>query len=451
MKRRIRVSGGAMPERKTRACRMLRAPAEVLLLSVVLGALVSAGAQAPAHDARNLDLYVGQAHVIDEGPVRRIAVGNGRVVQATALDDRQILVIPEAAGQSTLHIWPKVGPEKAYVINVVPADVNRLLQEVRALLGPSSGVTARIVGDKIVLEGAGVAEAQAARLAEVARRYPQIVNLVGRVGLERMISMDVRMIEIKREVMQNLGVKWGPSANGPTFGVIGDVFRSPALRTGGAADGVAGIDVRPRILPFAASLGIASSVTSMLNFLVQNGDAVILAEPRLSCRSGGTARFVAGGELPVPFSSGLGQVSVTFKEYGVKFDVSPVANESGVIAAKIATEVSAINFEVAVREVPGLTKRRAETDVNLRENETLVIAGLLSEESARSVDKVNALGDLPILGPLFRSRQFRDRQTDLVVFITPRFVAAESDSVSPALESSARSLSAARERVRMVE
>lgn len=87
--------------------------------------------------------------------------------------------------------------------------------------------------------------------------------------------------------------------------------------------------------------------------LVQNGDAMVLAEPRLSCRSGGSAKFVAGGELPVPFSSGLGSVGVVFKEYGVKFDVSPVASESGVISAKIATEISAINFEVTVREIPG--------------------------------------------------------------------------------------------------
>jgi Flp pilus assembly secretin CpaC len=159
-----------------------------------------------------------------------------------------------------------------------------------------------------------------------------------------------------------------------------------------------------------------------LNFLVQQGDAVILAEPRLSCRSGGSARFVAGGELPIPITGALGTASVAFKEYGIKFDVSPQASASGVIAAKIATEISAINFEIAVKDVPGLTKRRAETDVNLRDSETLVIAGLLTDESARNMDRVAGASELPVLGPLFRSRQFRDRQTELVVFITPRFV-----------------------------
>ena len=203
--------------------------------------------------------------------------------------------------------------------------------------------------------------------------------------------------------------------------MIGDAWRSPALRPGGAADGSA-LEIRPRIWPFASSLSIASSLASMINLLVQNGDAVILAEPRLSCRSGGSARFIAGGELPIPITGALGTASVAFKEYGIKFDVNPVASETGVIAARVATEISSINFEIAVKQIPGLTKRRAETDVNLRENETLVIAGLLSEEGTRNMDRMAGASELPVLGPLFRSRQFRDRQTDLVVFITPRFV-----------------------------
>ena len=389
--------------------------------SHAIGTQPGAGPVLPAM----LSLYVGQAHVINEPRVRRIAVGNGKVIQATALDDRQILVLPEAPGQSTLYLWGKDGLERNYVINVLPADSARLLAEVQAMIGDTQLVSARVVGDKVLIEGANVSEELSARLAEIGKRYPQVVNLVAKVGMERMIAMDVRMIEIRRDLLENIGVKWPGSAQGPSFQIIGDLHRSNALRPGGAATG-SGLDVRPYVAPFATSLSLVSSLTAMLNFMVQNGDAVILAEPRLSCRSGGTARFVAGGELPIPISGALGQASVSFKEYGVKFDVSPVASESGVIAAKIATEISAINFEVNVQNVPGLIKRRAETDVNLRENETLVIAGLLTEEGTRSLDKVAGAGELPILGKLFRSRLFRDRQTELVVLITPRFVGGEA-------------------------
>ena len=403
-----------------------------------------------------LNLYVGQAHVIDEADVRRIVIGNGKIIQATALDDRQVLVIPEAAGQSTLHLWMKDGPQKQFVINVIAADTARLLAEIQAMLGVASNLSVRVVGDKVVIEGARLTEEQAVRLVEVSRRFPQIVNLVSRVGFERMITIDVKMVEIRREAVQNIGVKWNGTAQGPAFGIVGDLQRSGALQPGGRADGVAGLEIRPRVPPFSTSAGIASSLTSMINLMVQNGDAVVLAEPTLSCRSGGSARFIAGGELPIPHSTSFGNMSVVFKEYGIKFDVAPTASEAGVIAAKVATEISAINFDVVVKDVPGLTKRRAETDVNLRPNETLVIAGMLSEETTKNVDQVPALGEIPILGKLFRSRAFRDRQTELVVFVTPRFAQAQETGESQAaqrmqVEPAGQRIEQARERVRMVE
>lgn len=421
--------------------------AALLALALLLGV---GAAAAESADREQLELYVGEVRVLQVGELRRIAIGNGKVLQASALDRGQLLLIPEAPGQSVLYLWTRDGAERHLSISVVPADASRMLSEVRAMLGDTPGVTPRIVGDKVVIEGSGVSEEQAVRIAEVAGRYPQIVNLVSRMGRERMIEMDVRMVEIRRDAMKNLGVKWSGTAQGPSFGLIGDLQRSAAFGAGGAA-AQAGLEVRSRIAPFATTLGIATSIGSMINLMVQNGDAVVLAEPRLACRSGGSARFVAGGELPIPQTSGLGATSVSFREYGVKFDVSPVASESGVIAAKIATEISAIDFEVLVQEVPGLLKRRAETEVNLRENETLVIAGLMTEETSRSIDRVPGLGELPILGPLFRSRNFRDRRSDLVVFITPRFVGADSPSNIAAIEQSAERLERARETVRMAD
>jgi pilus assembly protein CpaC len=372
-----------------------------------------------------LTLSVGQAHVMNEANVKRIAVGNGKILQATALDDKQILIIPEAPGQSTLHVWSRNGAQRVVIVQVVPSDANRLLTEINALLGSTSGASARIVGDKVVLEGNNLSEQTAAKLQEISKRYPNIINLVSKVGVERMIGIDVRMIEIKRDVLQNIGVKWAPEAQGPSFGILGDLQRSQGLQPGGVAVGVPGVVIQPRVPPFKTSLSLLSNITSMIKMLVQSGDAVILAEPRLSCRSGGEAKFIAGGELPIPQSTGFGQVSVSFKEYGVKFEVKPVANDSGMISAKIVSEISSINFDVMIKDVPGLNKRRAETEVNLRENETLVIAGLVTDEMSRNIDRVPALGDVPILGKLFRSKQFRENQTEMVVLITPRFVSGE--------------------------
>lgn len=404
----------------------------------------------------SLTLYVGQAHVIHERDVRRIVVGSGKVLQATALDDRQILIVPESAGQSTLHLWGKEGVARRYVVNVVGADSARVLDEIKAMLGEESRLTPRIVGDKIVVEGSDLSEEQTNRLAEVVKRYPQIVNLASRVGLERMIAVDVRMVEMRRDAVQKIGVKWNESAPGFGFSVVGDIKRSDALQPGGSAAALSGVDARARVAPFGAAFGIVSSVTSAVNLMVQNGDAVVLAEPSLSCRSGGSARFIAGGELPIPHTSGFGNLTVVFKEYGVKFDVNPRAAGSGVIAARIATEISAINFDVMVKDVPGLTKRRAETDVNLRHNETLVIAGLISQEASRTIDKVPGLGELPILGELFRSRSFRDNKTELVVFVTPRFVEPDASTAPSASErwqvpASQDRVERARKSIRMVD
>ncbi len=393
-------------------------------LLVVLG-LILPGGVAAQHSAApepiQLTLVVGHAKILNPGSIRRIAVGNGKLMQATSLDKKQVLILPEAVGQSSLHLWPRRGPVQRYLVTIVANDVGQKLSQVQAMLGAADNLAARLAGDTVVVEGHSLTEIQKARLQAVMERQPDVLNLAASATTERMIAMDVRMIEMKKSALKNIGVRWSGSARGPSFGVVGDFHRSSGFANSSTAQ-AAGIAARSRVSPFASSLSLASSITSMLDFLVTRGDAVILAEPRLSCRSGGTARFVAGGELPIPQSSGLGAVSVSFKEYGVKFDFSPTAGQGGMISARIATEISAIDFEVMVNDVPGLIKRRAETEVNLRQNETLVIAGLLSEDAARKVDQVAGLGDIPVLGELFKSRDFRSQKTDLVVFVTPRFV-----------------------------
>ncbi|MFK7962856.1 MAG: type II and III secretion system protein family protein [Burkholderiaceae bacterium] len=377
-----------------------------------------------------MTLVVGQAKVLKTGSVRRIAVGNGKVMQATSLDKRQVLILPEAVGQTSLHLWPRRGPLKRYLINIVADDVGQHLLQVQAMLGSEENLKARLAGETVVLEGHSLSALQKARIDAVMERHPNVLNLASDSSTERMIAMDVRMIEMKKSALKNIGIRWSGSANGPSFGVVGDFHRSGGFSSPEVA-AAAGMTARRSVAPFATAFSLAGSITSMLDFLVTRGDAVILAEPRLSCRSGGTARFVAGGELPIPQSSGLGAVSVAFKEYGVKFDFSPVAGQGGMISARIATEISAIDFEVMVNDVPGLIKRRAETEVNLRENQTLVIAGLLAEDASRKIDQVAGLGDIPVLGELFKSRDFRSQKTDLVVFVTPRFVENQQPKLPP--------------------
>lgn len=414
--------------RRTRWARSLR------LAIVLLGFTALTGGAALAQEkpavveapiAERIQLSVGQAHVIRESGVRRIVVGSGRVIQVSALDGSQILVLAENPGQSTIQLWGPKGVKRELAVIVAERDTLRIADEVVAMLGSSARVTSRVVGDLVVLEGEQPSEDEVARIVEIQKRHPQVVSLVARAGFERMVRMEVRMLEIGRNALERLGVQWQSGSgtpyaiDGPSFGLIGDFKRSEAFGAGGSVE-LAGVPARSRIRPFATAASLATSLTSMIDLLVQTGEAAILAEPRLSCRSGGSARFVAGGELPIPVIAANGAASVQFKEYGVRFEVSPVVNAAGMIAATLEAEISSINPELRVRDIPGLRKQSASTQVNLVEGQTLVIAGMLSNEISGSVDRIPALGDLPVLGKLFRSRRFQDRETEMVVLITPR-------------------------------
>ena len=390
-----------------------------------------------------ITLSLGQGHLMEVGQVLRIALGSGRVLQANWLDDRQLLLIPEAPGETTLHLWLKGGGIRRYQILVTESNSVRLAQDMNLLLGENSGVRARALGDRILLEGQNPTEEGAWRAAELVKRYPQVISLVSRRGYEQMINLEVKMIEIGRNALKQLGVRWqGGGAgdwavSGPSFGVIGDFKRSGAFLPEGGAAATRGFAVAPRIHPFATSASMVSSLSSMIDLMVQNGDAAVLAEPRLSTRSGGKARFVAGGELPIPVLSANGAANVDFKEYGVRFEVEPVVNAQGVISASLHTEVSSIDDEVTVMGVPGLRKQSSNTDVNLRPGETLVIAGMVRNEMSGAITKIPGLGDLPILGHLFRSKRFRQRESEMVVLITPRL--SEQGS-TPAVDSRVQAL-----------
>lgn len=366
--------------------------------------------------SKNVELSVGQIHVIPFKGLKRIAIGNGKVLQATPLENEEVLVIPETPGQSSLYLWDKKGKEMHYSFRVVSADAKHLLIEIQEMIGHNSKINARIIGDKVVLDGSDLSEEEVIRLEEIAKRYPQLVNLVSKVGLEKMIELDVQLVEIRRNAIEQLGVQWNNLIQGPTFGLaFGE----------GASKEIYSNEFLPNSY-WNASVSLGTAI----NLLVQNGDAVVLANPKLSCMSGGAAHFVSGGELPIPFSSGFSGTSVGFKEYGVKFDFHPIVSKSELISLKVAVEISSINFEVQVQSIPGLNKRKAETEVNLHQYETLVIAGLLTEEASRSINKFPFLGDVPILGKLFQSKNYQDRKTELVVFVTPRFVSG-SDQESP--------------------
>jgi len=378
-----------------------------------------------------LTLYVGEARVLNEPPIKRMAVGDGKVVSTTILNTGQLLLLAETIGRSTIHLWHRDGTEIDYSVTVGSGDPSGILSEIRSLVGDDSKVTARVVGDKVILEGSDLGTEETSRLGDITKLYPQVVNLVSHVTRERMVEIDVRIMEFRKNKLQQLGITWNTKGvTGPTFGIVGDVTRGSAFRTNNGGTGLANvpnITTGPAITAFSTYFGIASSITSSIDAAVTTGDATYLSEPRLTCKSGGSAKFLSGGEVPIPVSSIYG-TSVQFKPYGVKLEVDPVVADSGLIHLKAFTELSAIDPTVTVGGIPGFLTRRTDTEVNLQSEQTLVISGLFDGSDLRNITKIPGLGDIPVLGELFKSRDFQKQKSDLVIFLTPRLMTADTPS-----------------------
>lgn len=351
-------------------CRRYLARTSVLLLC--LFSVLYAGAQSEPgiNRSTNVDMFSGEVMVLGPFQLDRIAIGNGAVIRVEAKDEGELIVIGEAAGSTSLRLWHADGSQTAYNFRVSPSD-------------------------------------------------PE-----ARVRLESMVRMNVKMVEIRKSATREIGISWSDSAAGPAAGIAGDFASNPLFKV----DGEGAISGLPRnVKPFSTYFGMSSAISSKLNFLSSNGDAVTLAEPTLNCINGGTATFLAGGEIPYPVTGANGQVTVEFKEYGIKLNISPRVDAHGNISTSILTEISQIDQAVSVMGAPGILTRRTQTQVNVVTGETIILSGLLNMENSKDLDELPGLGRLPVIGKLFSSEGFRNSLTELVIFVTPELIEPRSN------------------------
>lgn len=398
-----------------------------LILAAALAVLASTAMAQPA--GTTFDMFVGEIRVLRLGEIERVAVGNSAIVSTSALKNGQLVVLAEKVGVTSLHVWFPNGRERDYTVTVGAKYTRKGTGEVRQLLEGIPGITVREVGERIVLSGQIPAE-YAVVVQTVKSEFPDVLDLTRTsdplLPENKMVLMNVKFTEFNLSELESLGISWDQQIAGPSAGVYAPVVTNdlfvvtnpePPLSFAGA--------LAPGLESARGFFGIASEITSRINLLVSNGDALVLAEPRLSARSGGEAEFLSGGEFPIPTTGSLGQTNVEFKEFGIKLNISPVVDEKDNILARVETEVSSIDQSVAVDGIPGLLTRRTSADISMRVGQTLVISGLLSRETAEDVSKLPFLGDIPILGWLFKSKNFRDRKTELVIFVTPTVIQEE--------------------------
>jgi len=242
-----------------------------------------------------------------------------------------------------------------------------------------------------------------AYLVQVLGIVDPIVTPAPTLEAETTILIKAKLIEVRKSALRDIGVDWA------------DVAAGPVLSTDDGVD-------------------MTSSLDSIIHLLMSRGDARLLAEPTLTCISGGQADFVVGGEVPIPVQNQDGALNVVFKQFGILLNVEPRANDAGLIRTKVGVEVSSVDKANSVLGIPGFATRKTNTEMNVQSGEPMVVAGLFSADDAKNVTKVPALGALPVIGELFKSRQFRRGETELVVLVTPEIIGGDSRAVGEGVQ-----------------
>jgi pilus assembly protein CpaC len=333
----------------------------VLLVSILAAArcahaAVAAESLEATAPVSMLALPTGQSLLMRYPQPKRVAAGDGTIIDVKVFDDTQeILVLGKREGTTDLRIWGRDGSQVAYLVKV---------------LG-----------------------------------LPEVPVVPEQIEAQPTILIKAKLIEVKKSALRDIGIDWADVAAGPIFGTLDEAVTNQY------------------------DFALTTVVDSVINLLVNNGDARLLAEPTLTCISGGQADFLVGGEVPIPVQNQDGALNVIFKQFGIILKVEPQANDAGLIRTKVGVEVSSVDKGIQVLGIPGFATRKTNTEMNVQSGEPMVVAGLFSAEDAKTVVKVPGLGNLPVLGELFKSRQFRRGESELVVLVTPHIIKPGDDVV----------------------
>ncbi|WP_414901382.1 type II and III secretion system protein family protein [Sphingomonas flavalba] len=414
-----------------------------------------------------MDLSKGRGRLVNlSAPMSDLFVANDKVADVQVRSPRQLYIFGKDAGETTIYATAKNGAV-VFSTNVRVGTNVETVDQMLSLAMPDARIVVTPMNGLVLLTGTvanpdDAAEAERLVTAFVGEETQVVSRLRNATPLQ--VNLQVRIAEVNRDLVKEIGVNllsrdttggflFGV-AQGRNFGSIGntDLSGLPQLD----ASSIFGLPSGSLKLPFdpttgqfitkagtaydMAKLGLGAGKTSIglagrlfgldiasaLDLAETDGLVTTLANPNLTALSGETASFLAGGEIPIPISQGLNQVTIDYKQYGVSLAFTPTVLADGRISMRVRPEVSQLTSAGAVVlnsfSVPALTTRRAETTVELGSGQSFMIGGLLSATHNNSVDKAPGLGNLPILGALFRSTRFRRQETELMIIVTPYLV-----------------------------
>ena len=403
---------------------LMRGLAFAGLLLVGAAVLTPTGVSAQARE--ELIVAAGQSEVLDVGArYTDLMIADPEIADVLPLSDRSIYVVGKKPGTTALSIY---GPGKrllSVAMITVGANSSGLKQRLYEILPGETGIAVTASGDSLVLSGpvsSGVRLEQALTLAETIAPG-KVVNMMSVQGSQQ-VMLTVRFVEVQRNVAK--GLRFNVETNNL------DLER-PFISTGDTIGGV-----------LLDSFGLGQlrfrhgdvDLDILFDALEEKGLAKTLAQPTLVAMSGDTASFLAGGEFPIPVAQSAGEVTngvvtstitVEFKQFGISLAFTPTVLDDGIINLVVAPEVSDIDPTASITTggltIPGMKVRRAQTTVELRDGESFMIAGLLSDDYQNAIRQYPFIGDLPILGNLFRSTDYQRNQTELVMVVTPHLAA----------------------------
>lgn len=409
-------------------------------------------AGATFQDSTN-DLFVGvgKTVLVDcTEPILRVAIGTGEVAEATVVSPVEIMINGKVAGETSLIIWDIHGGRQFFNITVRPSataasdNLTALRRELRTQL-PGQTLDISMEGGNVFLRGTAKDLTSSQRAEKIAATAGKVVNLldVNVPDSDPQILLKVRFASVDRSLEKQLGINIFSTGFGNVLsGVSTGQYSPPAITSGSSGTGgglgtigTATVSNDLNLMAFLPGLNLGAT----LEALETKGVVELLAEPNVLASNGKEASFLAGGEYPYPVVSGStaggSAVSITFKQYGIRLNFLPTITPRGTIRLQVAPEVSQLDYtnevDISGFEVPGITTRKVNTEVELSDEQSFVIGGLLDNTETESFQKIPFLGDIPILGKFFQSMTRTKNNTELIVIVTPEIVAPIPAGTAP--------------------
>ena len=373
--------------------------------------------------AEQLNLVSGKSKIMRSSyPVSRVSVANPEIADILLLTSREIYITGKASGTTNLTLWREDEILAMYDVNV-SYDLSALKEQAYEMFSGENDLKVLRMHDTITLSGRVSSANVLSQVLALAKAYApegKIANLV-EVGGGHQVMLEVRVAEISKSTSKELGINFN-AVSGENFFVSTLAGLSSVASDSGSLVTTAASSVNA-LMRFSTG---SVTWTGLIDALQEDGMVKILAKPTLTALSGQEASFLAGGEFPVPVPQGLGTAAIEYKQFGVALAFKPVVLSHDRINIAVTPEVSELDFSTAIQfggyVVPGLNSRRATTTIELGDGQSFAIAGLLKDNVRDSISKFPLLGDIPILGALFRSRSFQKSETELIIIVTPRLV-----------------------------